>query len=1139
VAFQPEINQELTIEGVGYSIAEHPAARGMPYGQEGRQAVVYQLAVGPGKRAIKVFKPRFRVPGLVSGARRLGPYAELPGLEVCRRVVLTPQAEPELLRRHPDLLYAVLMPWIEGPTWMEVLGEKEVWSPEQSLDMARAFAGILASMEQEGLAHCDLSAPNVLLPALAPNFAEHASSPVALVDVEQMYGPDLRRPDVLPGGSSGYAHKTAPEGLWAADADRFAGAVILAEMLGWCDERVRKASWGENYFSPDELQAEGDRYRVLLSVLRERWGAGITQLFERAWHSEWLPECSTFGEWLVMLPAQVPDMASATPEAVPQAETTPQGAPGTTSELSQAAARALMDTAGRLEAQGNVSGALDAYKQALASVPHYSSLGQELMLIVRDLEASGAVRTSDSTTLLPDMLSAPLQEGTVHQEAADDAETAALFDDGYAAYQSGDLLSARELMEEIARRDPSYTRNGQTATVILGEIDRKLKGAAPDTNVGADTAALTTPNIIEPRAEPEAVQVVTLTPPPDVEQHVSTPPQATEVLTTPAMPATTYVVSKRPRPRLALVIVPAIVLLALVLFGGMAVFQAQQASQAQATATAQAMEIANATGTAESEQANATAQIIAAATEQAFATETEIAAQATGTVIAEATAIELDLQAATTRQAQAGETRQAQQIATSEAQSAGTALAIRADLTAAPRPPAVSAENAERLAVIRKLRGHWGHVSAIAISPDGRLLASASQDKKIRIWNLADGALIRTLERHTEYVVGLAFSPDGQTLASTSWDGVRVWGTSDGVEIRNLTEHEYIVERVAFSPDGLLMATASGDKTARIWRAAEGKSLFVLGGAQGHKDYLTDVAFSPDGQTVATSSADGTVRLWNVGDGKTRLVLTGPAGKVHNVAFSPDGTIVAAGAEDYKLYVWSAADGAPIRTLEGFEAPPGSIAFTPDGQFLAVAASWGGKIHLGRVKDGALLRTLEGHDGSITALAFTPDGTILVSGSSDDSVLLWGIPQAGQAPTPGPIEAAIGGSGEINGVKVTLNNLRYSEEGETDSEGKTYEVGEGYQFLITDLTLENTGTEPRPVYVPGEFKVLDEYRNSRDLSLHGKLSESLVENAGDTLAPGAKVTGEISFEMEKDVKGLTLVYGPMTAPGEIVFKLDR
>jgi WD40 repeat protein len=1136
LAFQPEINQELTIEGIAYAIAEHPAARGMPYGQEGRQAVVYQLAVGPGRRAIKVFKPRFRVPGLVSGARRLGPYADLPGLQVCRRVVLTPQAEPELLRRHPDLLYAVLMPWIEGPTWMEVLGEKEAWSPEQSLDMARAFAGILASMEQEGLAHCDLSAPNVLLPALAPNFAEHANSPVALVDVEQMYGPDLRRPDMLPGGSSGYAHKTAPEGLWAADADRFAGAVILAEMLGWCDERVRKESWGENYFSPDELQTDGERYRVLLSVLRERWGAGIAQLFERAWHSEWLPECSTFGEWLVMLPAQVPDMALATPEAAPQAVSPPQGAPGAASEPSQAAARALMDIAGRLEAQGNVSGALDAYKQALASVPHYSSLGQELMLIVRDLEASGAVRASDSTTLLPDMLSAPLLESTVHQEAADDTETAALFDDGYAAYQSGDLLSARELMEEIARRDPSYARNGHTATVILGEIDRKLKGSAPDADIGAETAALTAPNIIEPSAEPEAALVATPDVP-DAGQYVSTPPQATEVLTTtPAMSATTRVVPKRPRPRLALAIVPVVVLLVLALFGSVAVYQAQQASQAQATVTAQAMEIVNATGTADAEQANATAQVIAAATEQAFATETEIAAQATGTVIAEATAIEEDLQAATTRQVQAGETRLAQQVATSEAQSAGTALAIRADLTASPRPPAVSVENVERIETIRKLRGFYGIVSAISVSPDGKMLASGSDDMKIRIWNIQDGKLIRTLDRHEGPIYGLAFSSDGQTLASSSWDGVRIWGMADGVEIRRLLEQEGQVGDIAFSPDGLLMATASGDTTATIWRAAEGEVLRKL---EGHKDFLTSVVFSPDSKTVATASADATVRLWNVEDGKLLRALTGPVGRVNDIAFSPDGTIVAAGAEDFKVYFWSAADGVPIKPLENFNAPPRSIAFTPDGQFLAVAGSYQGEIGLWRVRDGAMLRTLEGHDGAVSVLTFTPDGTMLVTGSSDDSVRLWGLPQPGQVPTPAPQEAAIGGSGELDGVRVTLNNVRHSQEGVTESNGTTYELGEGREFLVAEVTLENTSAEPRPYYILGEFKSMDQYKSNSNITPYARLDNNLAEKGEGILAPGAKLSGEIAFELSKEDIGLLLIYGPMSAPGEIIFKLDR
>ena len=211
MTFQPEVNQELTIDSVTYRIAEHPAAPGVPYGQEGRQAIVYQLVAsspdagegqGGGLRALKVFKPRYRVPALVTLADRIAAFAELPGLSVCRRTVLSARRHKDLLRQYPDLLYAVLMPWVEGPTWMEVLLEKRELSPEKSLVLARALAEILAGMEEHGLAHCDLSGPNVMLPALLPSPAGGRGAGgegVALVDVEQLYGPGLTRPELLPG----------------------------------------------------------------------------------------------------------------------------------------------------------------------------------------------------------------------------------------------------------------------------------------------------------------------------------------------------------------------------------------------------------------------------------------------------------------------------------------------------------------------------------------------------------------------------------------------------------------------------------------------------------------------------------------------------------------------------------------------------------------------------------------------------------------------------------------------------------------------------------------------------------------------------------------------------------------------------
>src|SRR5688500_11809116 len=190
MAFQPRVNQELIIEGVTYRVAEHPAARGMPDGQEGRAAVVYQLAAGEDRRALKVFKPRSRVPAMVTLTDRLATFATLQGLRVCSRTVLTPRRHTELLREHPDLVYSVLMPWVDGPTWMEVLLEGTALTPEMSLRLAHAFAETLEGMEERGVAHCDLSGPNLLLPAHAP-LPNDTLPAVAHVALKQLFGPAL------------------------------------------------------------------------------------------------------------------------------------------------------------------------------------------------------------------------------------------------------------------------------------------------------------------------------------------------------------------------------------------------------------------------------------------------------------------------------------------------------------------------------------------------------------------------------------------------------------------------------------------------------------------------------------------------------------------------------------------------------------------------------------------------------------------------------------------------------------------------------------------------------------------------------------------------------------------------------------
>lgn len=367
--------QVLVIDSVPYRVAEHPAVTGYPYGQEGRQGTVYQLVSeesgAGGLRALKVFKPWHRRPGLVSLGHRMKPFATLGALSVCRRTVVTPQQHQALLQAHPDLLYAVIMPWVEGPTWMEVMLDRRPLTPEQCLGFARTLTSALTDMEQHILAHCDLSGANLLLPGLVPGATDQWA--VALVDVEQIYGPGLDRPEALPGGSSGYAHKGATEGLWASNADRFAGAILLAEILGWSDERIRSSAWGETYFDVHEMptgvpgRAEGDteRYELLYEVLNDRYGSGVAGLLDRAWRSENLAECATFGEWLMSLPSPAPKSARTTPTPL------------------QLTVRSAMER----EEQGRLPEALALYQAAYHMSEAGSEVKAELEAAIRELEA--------------------------------------------------------------------------------------------------------------------------------------------------------------------------------------------------------------------------------------------------------------------------------------------------------------------------------------------------------------------------------------------------------------------------------------------------------------------------------------------------------------------------------------------------------------------------------------------------------------------------------------------------------------------------------------------------------------------------------------------------------------------------------
>jgi WD40 repeat protein len=327
------------------------------------------------------------------------------------------------------------------------------------------------------------------------------------------------------------------------------------------------------------------------------------------------------------------------------------------------------------------------------------------------------------------------------------------------------------------------------------------------------------------------------------------------------------------------------------------------------------------------------------------------------------------------------------------------------------------------------MRGHLGSIAAVAFSPDGTRLATASKDGTAKVWATDEQELLSfrgPADANTDAMVTvLAFSPDSTRIATGSLgEVVKVWDVVGGIELLNLRNPQGSfrgtawVTVMAFSADGRRLATVSKDRTATetvtVWNATDGRILQRFNGLVPH---IAGITFVGQGEHLVVASYDGTLTTWDVASGQKMPWLPGQERSINGwvsipeAGFSPDGGRLAVPEKELTLKILETASGRELTSLESHSSTfemfaQGSfqeeqevrsaftgVALSPDGIRLATGYE-DGKIELRDATSGRYILMFVGHKNRVNAVAFSPDSSRLASVSDDETIKVWGMSSA-------------------------------------------------------------------------------------------------------------------------------------------------
>ncbi len=281
--------------------------------------------------------------------------------------------------------------------------------------------------------------------------------------------------------------------------------------------------------------------------------------------------------------------------------------------------------------------------------------------------------------------------------------------------------------------------------------------------------------------------------------------------------------------------------------------------------------------------------------------------------------------------------------------------------------------------------GYYNWITAVAWSPGGTQIVSASAMGEVKVWEATTGNPLYAYRGHTDKVSVVAWSPDGTRIASASKDRTaQVWDATTGKTYVTYRGHASEVYSIAWSPDGQYLTSGGGNRAVYVWDANTGLPHLIY---REHHDIVYAVAWSPTGQQIASAGADRTVQVWEATTGRKLLTYRGHSDYVRTLSWPPDGRRIASVGYDGSVQVWAATTGDNIGSYSGHSKQSLALPWSPDGQYLATTGK--GTVQVWDVTNWSTVYTCSSPPGGIIAMAWLPGGLFAASASADNTVQVW------------------------------------------------------------------------------------------------------------------------------------------------------